>query len=77
MPRQKLKPHAFVSGLTLNFEWTEEELHISKKFLNNGANIYQLSKELDREILEVMILVDDLIKRGSIENDISILREVV
>ncbi|PKL00049.1 MAG: hypothetical protein CVV56_08010 [Tenericutes bacterium HGW-Tenericutes-1] len=76
MPRKQDKPCGFVAGLTLDYGWSEEEKYIAEKMLKNGATISQLAKEFQRQILEVMILVDDLIKKGSIESNKSILREV-
>jgi len=76
MPRMKKRPCGFIAGLTLNYDWSNEEIYIAEKMLKNCATIYHLAKELQREILEIMILVDDLIKQGRIEEDKSILREV-
>lgn len=76
MPRGKKKECGFISGLTLDFAWSNEEIYIAEKRLKNGSTIRELSRELNRNILEVYILVDDLIKNGKVEQNKSILRKV-
>ena len=77
MARKKNKPCGFVSGMTLDFAWSLEEVYIAQKMILNGATIKHLAKEFNRDILEVMILVDDLLKMDRIQPSRSLLKEVI
>lgn len=67
-------PCEFIAGLTLNYEWTNIEKAMVIKMIKNGANIRDVSKEFNRNILEIMILVDDLLKKKLVKPSKTIIR---
>lgn len=77
MPKGKPEPPCdFIAGLKLNFGWSNMEKAIAIKLIKNGANIKDVSKELDRNPIEVIILVDDLLRSKSIKPLKSIMKDV-
>lgn len=76
MGRNKENPVGFISGQTLDFSWSTEQKYAAVKMLIKGAKIIDLAEEFERDILEIYILVDDLIKMRLVVPDRSMLREV-
>lgn len=70
----KPKPQFIIAGKHLNYEWTSMEKAMFIKLVKNGATVRELAKEFNRELLEVYILLDDLMKDRVVEVDHQILR---
>ena len=64
----------YIAGESLDFTWTKAEKMMVIKMLNVKATIREIAKELRRNILEVMILTDDLIKDSVVDVGTEILR---
>ena len=69
-------PCEYIAGLNLNYGWSNIEKAMTIKMLKNGANIKDVTREFNREPIEIMILVDDLLKSKTIKPLRSIMKDV-
>lgn len=66
MPRYVKVPCEFISGQTLDFSWSSDQIVQVVCFINKGFTPAVIAKELNKEYIEVLILIDDLMKQGSL-----------
>lgn len=77
MPKGIAKPECeFIAGLKLDYGWSNMERTTTIKMLNNGANVKDVAEEFNRELMEVMILVDDLLRKKLVKPSKSIMKGV-
>jgi hypothetical protein len=71
----KYKQYKHIVGETLEWGFSDEEWYIAIKMSKNGVSVLDVSRELDRNVLEILLLADDLIKQNEIEPRATLLRK--
>lgn len=56
------KPEITITGLKLDYAWTTVQIDEVIKLYENDASLEQLMYALDRPIIEILILLNDLTK---------------
>ena len=55
-----------VVGEHLNYFWTENDVEAITKLVKDGLNLNQLQELLDRDVIEILVLLDTLANSNAI-----------
>lgn len=58
---------AYIAGEGIDYIWDDSEVHAVVKLIKNGAMIPDLIEETDRDVIEILILLDDLVNQKRIK----------
>lgn len=57
-----------IAGMNLNYDWDDVDVVAIVSLINKGENILEIQKLTNRDMMEVMILIDSLMKENRISS---------
>lgn len=53
----------FVAGVSINRKWDEIAVQMVIKFYNSGIELTEIAEEVERTVIEVLVLLEHLVNR--------------